>query len=208
MTARYVLPDLPFSVDALEPWCPAETLQLHYGKHHATYVKEANAAAELLTTIDPDDAERLAGARSALVFNLAGHTLHSLFWTSIGPETSVPEGELAARVSTDFGSFDRFKALLTSACTKAQGTGWGALSLYVPTGELQVGSLLDHQHNMVPGSALLAVIDVWEHAYYLTYRNDRAKWVSDAFDHLDWPSIAERYRHASSAGTAADITGT
>lgn len=199
MTTRYVLPDLPYAVDALEPWCPAETLEIHHDKHHASYVKEANAAAELLAEIDPDDAERLAGARSALVFNLGGHTLHTLFWTSMRPDAGRPDGELAARLATDFGSLERFTALLTSACMKVQGTGWGTLSLHVPTGELHVGSLLDHQHNMVPESVLLAVIDVWEHAYYLTYRNERAKWVSQAIDHLDWVSIDDRYHRAAPA---------
>ena len=203
MSQRYQLPDLPFAMDALEPWCPAETLEIHHGKHHATYVKDANFAADLLAEVDPDDAERLAGARSALVFNLAGHTLHSLFWTSICADSSAPSGALETRLAADFGSIERFSALLTSACMKVQGTGWGALSLYVPTGELQVGSLLDHQHNMVPDSVLLAVIDVWEHTYYLKYRNERASWVAAAVDHLDWISIEERYRQAADTGDVA-----
>jgi Fe-Mn family superoxide dismutase len=202
MSPRYVLPDLAYAVDALEPWCPAETLDLHHGKHHATYVKAANAAAELLATIDPDDADRLVGARSSLVFNLGGHVLHSLLWTSIGPDSTAPTGDLAARLTSDFGSQERFTALFTTACMTVQGTGWGTLWLHVPTGELHVGSLLDHQHNMVPDSALLAVIDVWEHAYYLTYRHERAKWVAAAIDHLDWASIAARYDRAMSSGEA------
>jgi superoxide dismutase, Fe-Mn family len=198
MTDRYALPDLAYNLDALEPWCPAATLELHHGKHHATYVKEANAAAEELATADPEDLPRLAGLRTALTFNVAGHVLHSLFWSSVGPDASKPSPEMGDRIKTDFGSHGRFVSLLTSACTKVQGSGWGALEVDAHTGELRVGSILDHQNMHVPTANLLAVIDVWEHAYYLTHRNDRPAWVQAAIEHLDWTSIADRYRAARS----------
>lgn len=192
MTDRYTLPKLPYAVDALGPWCPAETLELHHGKHHATYVKEANAATEQLGEIDPQDAERLAGVRAALTFNLSGHVMHSLFWESLTPEVCKPTTEFEARIVSDFGSLDRFLALFTSACVKVQGSGWGALMVDTQTGSLRVGSILDHSNGVVPDSQLLAVIDVWEHAYYLTHKNDRASWVEAAIEHLDWEAIGQR----------------
>jgi Fe-Mn family superoxide dismutase len=101
MTDRYFLHDLPFAYDALEPWCPAETLELHHGEHHAAYVNSANEATEALDSVDPTDAYTLAGVQTALTFNVAGHVLHSLFWESVSPELTAPARELRARRRTD-----------------------------------------------------------------------------------------------------------
>lgn len=195
----YVLPDLPYPYDALAPWCPAETLKLHHGKHHANYVKEANSASELLADLDPSDEAKLGAVQNALAFNLAGHLMHSLFWTSITPTAAKPSAGLAARIKADFGSLERFNAMLRSACVKVQGSGWGALILDSSTGKLRVGSILNHNNGIVPGSQLVAVIDVWEHAYYLTHKNDRATWVGAAVDHLDWDAIERRCDEAATS---------
>ena len=192
MTDIYTLPDLPYALDALAPWCPADTLKLHHGKHHATYVKEANALTKQLAAADPTDEVKLGALQTAFSFNLSGHLLHSLFWTSIRPSSGPPPAELASRIKENFGSFDRFAALFTSACVKVQGSGWGALMIDPATGALRVGSILNHTNGLAPGSQLVAVVDVWEHAYYLTHKNDRATWVGAAIDHLDWESIARR----------------
>ena len=108
------------------------------------------------------------------------------------PASGRPSGEIAARIKADFGSYERFAALFTSSCVKVQGTGWGALYIDSLSGALRVGSILDHTDRLVPGSQLVAVVDVWEHAYYLTYRNDRPTWVGAVIDHLDWDAIARR----------------
>lgn len=187
----YTLPDLPYSLDALAPWCPAETLKLHHGKHHATYVKEANTLAEQLSSVDPNDA-KFGALQTAFAFNLGGHVLHSLFWTSITPESERPSADLTTRVNANFGSFERFKAMFTAACVKVQGSGWGALLIDPATDVLRIGSILNHTNAIVPGSELVAVIDVWEHAYYLTHKNDRATWVDAAIDHLAWDAIESR----------------
>lgn len=192
MTELYTLPDLPYSYDALAPWCPAETLKLHHGKHHATYVKEANAAAELLTKVDPSDEAKLGALQATFAFNLSGHLLHSLFWTSVRPESGRPSADFMARIKADFGSLERFTAMFSSACVKVQGSGWGAIIVDPATGVLRVGSILNHANGVVPGSQLLAVVDVWEHAYYLTHKNDRATWVGAAIDHLNWEAIERR----------------
>ncbi len=189
---RYTLPDLPYAYDGLGPWCPAETLKLHHGKHHAAYVKEANAIAEELTKLDPSDEAKLGALQSAFAFNLSGHLMHSLFWTSITPESMRPSVALTARIKANFGSLERFTAMFTSACVKVQGSGWGAIAVDQATGELRVGSILNHANGGIPGAHLVAVVDVWEHAYYLTHKNDRATWVGAAIDHLNWEAIERR----------------
>ncbi len=201
MTDRYFLHDLPFAYDALEPWCSAETLELHHGKHHAAYVKGANEAADALDTVDPGDTYQLAGIQAALTFNVAGNALHSLFWESLSPDVDMPKTGLLAQIDTDFGSVDRLQDLLRAECKGVQGSGWGALVFDPTTQRLQVGKLHDHEHSLIPNSALLAVIDVWEHAYYLGYRNDRATWVKAVVEHLDWSAIGERFSIAESART-------
>ena len=192
----YSLPKLPYDYGALEPWCSAETLELHHGKHHGTYVKEANATLEALATVDPHDSSRLAGLQAALTFNLAGHVMHSLFWQSLDPARDAPDTLMSDRIDTDFGSMDRFHDLLSAACIGVHGSGWGVLSADPITGSLRVGAVHDHQSELVAGATTLAVIDVWEHAYYLTHRNERAKWVAAAVKHLNWTTISERYDDA------------
>ena len=197
MIDRYSLPDLPYSYDALDPWCPAETLHLHHGKHHAAYVHGANKAAAALGVIDPADTYQLAGTQAALTFNLGGHVLHSLFWLNLSPDITSPSGALAAQISTDFGSPARLHDLLTAASMGVQGSGWGALVYDSVGGTLRAAALRDHQHELVAGTTVLAVIDVWEHAYYLTNRNDRATWVQSVIEHLNWENIAGRFAVAS-----------
>ena len=193
VTDRYTLPPLPYAYDALEPWLDAETLALHHDKHHQAYVTGANAAATALEAVDPSDANALAGARAALAFNLAGHVLHSLFWENLSPDTSAPTGELAAQIDRDFGSLDALHDQFAAICKGVQGSGWGALIHDPVAGGLYVAGIHDHQSDQVPDSTILALVDVWEHAYYLKYRNDRAAWVAAAWQHLDWTRIGTRF---------------
>lgn len=203
MTNRYHLPDLPYDYDALEPWCPAETLHLHHAKHHAAYVSGANEATAALAVIDPADHHRLAGVQAALTFNLGGHVLHSLFWPILSPHKTSLDGAFAARIKTDFGSTARLHDLLTAASMGVQGSGWGALMYDSVSGTLRAAALHDHQHELVAGTTVLAVVDVWEHAYYLTNQNNRAAWVKSVIDHFNWPDIAERFTVASSTFSPA-----
>lgn len=198
MTDRYTLPILPYAYDALDPWCPAETLHLHHAKHHAAYVHGANESAEQIDEIDPSDSYRLAGVQAAFNFNLGGHVLHSLFWPNLSPHKTSPKGLLADQILADFGSTTRFHDMLTAVSVGVQGSGWGAL-VYDSTSEtLRTTALRDHQHELVAGTEVLALVDVWEHAYYLTNQNDRAAWVQSVIEHLDWEIIAKRFSVAHS----------
>jgi Fe-Mn family superoxide dismutase len=199
VTTAYRLPPLPYAYDALEPWCSAETLELHHDKHHKAYVDGANSALEELAGVDPDDKATIAGVTALLEFNLGGHVLHTLFWENLSPDELPVPTELGSRFETDFGGEARAKQLLTAACTGVRGSGWGVLS-FDPLGDrLHIGAVGDHQREFAPGLVTLAVIDVWEHAYYLTHKNDRPGWVKQAVAHLDWNTIDARLSAALEA---------
>lgn len=194
----YTLPDLPYDYSALEPHYQAENLQVHHDKHHAAYVAGANSTEERLGEArEKGDFANLVGLEKTLAFNISGHVLHSIFWKNMSPDGGgKPEGELAAAIQEHFGSFDAFKAQLTQAAVLVQGSGWGALS-WEPLGQrLVVQQIYDHHANLAHGSTPLLVIDVWEHAYYLQYKNLRADFVNAIWNVINWPDVAARFEAA------------
>jgi superoxide dismutase, Fe-Mn family len=207
MTEPFSLPPLPYAYDALEPWCPAETLELHHDKHHAAYVTGANEAAEVMGDIDPQDTHRLAGAEAAMAFHMGGNVLHSLFWNCLSPTKTTPGEVLLGQINNDFGGIARLQSLFLATCKGVQGSGWGALTFSPVDGRLHVSHIHDHQQQIVAGSTVLAVIDVWEHAYYLKYRNERASWVGAAFEHLNWAFIEEGLATALPTSSAQASSG-
>jgi superoxide dismutase, Fe-Mn family len=191
----YTLPDLPYDYAALEPHYSAEVLELHHDKHHAAYVKGANETLEKLEAARAaDDFAAIVGLQKSMAFNVSGHVLHSLFWKNLSPNGGgKPEGELQAAVEHFFGDFEAFKAQLAAATTTVQGSGWGALA-WEPTGQrLIVEQIYDHQGNVGNGSEPLLVIDAWEHAYYLQYKNVRADYVEAIWEIVNWADVAERF---------------
>jgi Fe-Mn family superoxide dismutase len=194
----YTLPDLPYSPGALEPHYSGEIVTLHHDKHHAAYVKGANDTLELLA------AARAAGDFSQInmlsrsyAFHLSGHVLHSIFWTNMSPDGGGrPEGELSAAVDEHFGGFDAMQAQLTAATVNVQGIGWGALAWEPVAGRLVVEQVHDHQGNVGAGSIPLLVIDSWEHAYYLQYKNVKADYVKAFWNIVNWPDVAARFAAA------------
>jgi Fe-Mn family superoxide dismutase len=194
----YTLPDLPYSPGALEPHYSGEIVELHHDKHHAAYVKGANDTLELLA------AARAAGDYSQInmlsrsyAFHLSGHVLHSIFWTNMSPDGGGrPEGELTAAIDEHFGGFDAMQAQLTAATVNVQGIGWGALAWEPVSGRLVVEQVHDHQGNVGAGSIPLLVIDSWEHAYYLQYKNVKADYVKAFWNIVNWPDVAARFADA------------
>ncbi|MGE0685446.1 MAG: superoxide dismutase [Dehalococcoidia bacterium] len=194
----YQLPDLTYDYVALEPHISGEIMALHHGKHHAAYVAGAN------TTLEKLDEVRSAGDFGAitmleknLAFHTSGHVLHSLFWANLSPDGGdKPTGELADAIERDFGSFDGFMAQLTNATNSVQGSGWGALAYEPLAKKLVVQQIYDHQGNIVAGSVPLLVIDAWEHAYYLQYRNVRADFVKAVWNVINWQDVAQRLQAA------------
>jgi Fe-Mn family superoxide dismutase len=196
--ASYTLPDLPYDAAALEPHYSAEILELHHDKHHAAYVAGANKAVEALADArSSQDFDAIVGLQKTLAFNLSGHVLHSLFWKNLSPDGGGrPEGELLAAIEESFQSFDGFRAQLAAATTTVQGSGWGVLA-WEPVGErLIVEQVYDHQGNVGNGAGPLLVIDAWEHAYYLQYKNVRADYVEAIWNIVDWEDVAGRFQRA------------
>jgi len=191
----YTLPDLPYDYAALEPHYSAKMLELHHDKHHAAYVKGLNDTMDQLAEArDKGDYSSIVGLEKSHAFNLSGHVLHSLFWTNLSPDGGgKPEGELAAAIDENFGSFDAFKAQLTSATTTVQGSGWGVLA-WEPLGKrLYVEQVYDHQGNVGQSGVNLLVFDAWEHAFYLQYLNVKADYVKALWEIVNWDDVADRF---------------
>jgi Fe-Mn family superoxide dismutase len=193
--AAYSLPDLPYDFGALEPHYSAEMLQLHHDKHHAAYVKGANDTLEKLEAArTSDDFDTIVGLQKSLAFNVSGHVMHSLFWKNLSPDGGdKPQGDLASAIDEFFDDFDAFKAQLTAVTTSIQGSGWGALA-WEPTGQrLIIEQVYDHQGNVGNGSGPIFVIDAWEHAFYLQYKNVKADYVAAIWNIVNWTDVAERF---------------
>jgi len=192
---EYVLPPLPYPYDALEPHIDAKTMELHHDKHHAGYVKGLNDA---LAKIDAarksgQGMEHLRALTDALAFNGSGHALHSIFWTNMkkggGGEA---KGAIGKQIETDFGAFDKFKTQFSDAAKTVQGSGWGILA-WEPLGDrLIVLGAEKHDNLTVFGCVPILVLDVWEHAYYLKYQNNRGGYVDAWWNVVNWENVDSR----------------
>lgn len=191
----YELPELPYGYDALEPHLSSETLALHHGAHHAAYVKGANETLDKLKDARrSSEFEHIGQLEKNLAFNVAGHVLHSLLWKNLAPGSGggEPTGELAAAIAKDFGGFRAFKEQLTAAAAAVQGSGWGALS-WEPLGRrLLVEQVYDHQGNTGNATVPILVVDMWEHAYYLQFRNKKAAWLDAFWQLVNWTDVGQR----------------
>ncbi|HEY7133879.1 MAG TPA: superoxide dismutase [Acidimicrobiia bacterium] len=194
----YSLPDLPYDYAALEPHITGQIIELHHDKHHAAYVTGANQTLEKLEAARSNgDFGAVVGLEKTLAFNLSGHVLHSLYWNNMSPDGGgKPEGELAAAIDDGFGSFDNFKKQLTQVTTTVQGSGWGVLA-WDPLGQqLYTAQAEQHQDNFGQGSTPLLVIDIWEHAFYLQYKNVKADYVEAFWNTINWNDVAKRFQGA------------
>ena len=198
--ALYELPELPYDYSALEPHYSAEVLELHHDKHHKAYVDGANTTFEKLGEArDSGDFGTINQLEKNMAFHLSGHVLHSLLWTNLSPDGGgEPEGELAAAVKESFGSFEAFRAQMSEAANNVQGSGWGALSWEPLGGRLIVEQVYDHQGNVGQGGPPLLVLDMWEHAYYLQYKNVKKDWVEAFWNIVNWPDVADRFDRVKS----------
>ena len=195
---RYVLPDLSYDFGALEPHISGQIMQLHHDKHHAAYVKKANETLDQLDEArDKTDFTRIAGLEKSLAFNLSGHVLHSLFWRNLMPKGGGrPKGDLAAAITRDFGSFEGFQKQINEVSATIMGSGWGALVYEPMAGRLLCSQIYDHQSNLAQAGVPLLVIDAWEHAYYLQYKTEKAKFFEAVWNLWNWDDVAQRYEAA------------
>ncbi len=198
-SGEYELSKLPYAYNALAPAIEEKILRLHHGKHHAAYVKGLNATlAALAKARDAGDFAAIGGLSRNLAFHGSGHVLHDLYWHSMRPgEATQPQGALKDALVRDFGSVEKFMAHFAAAAKAVEGSGW-AILVHEPLGRrLMVLQVLNHQNLTIWGTAPLMVCDVWEHAYYLQYANDRAAYVDAFMKIIDWPGVAGRYAAAT-----------
>ena len=193
----YSLPDLPYAYDALEPAISAEIMRLHHDKHHASYVTGAN------TTLDKLAAARAAGDYGAitklqkdLAFHLSGHVLHSIFWENLGPQRDAPEGDLLAQLERDFGSVEAFRSHLIEVASTVQGSGWAVVAWEPNEQQIVVTQIYDHQDNIGLGTLPILVVDAWEHAWYLQYKNVKGDFFDAVWSVIHWADVARRLEQA------------
>ena len=196
---NYVLPDLPYPCNALEPHISARIMELHHGKHHAAYVAGANRTlTQLEEARASEQFDRLPLLERSLAFNLSGHLLHSVFWRCLTPKGGgQPDGALQRQIDKDFGSFRAFKAQMNAVAGSIMGAGWAALVWEPDARRLLVTQIHDHQSNMVQDGMLLLVMDAWEHAYYLQYENRKAEFFDALWNVWHWEDIGARFELAT-----------
>jgi len=204
--SRHVLPELPYEFAALEPHIDAQTMQIHHGKHHQTYITNLNNALskhpelftksleELLREINsvPDD------IRTTVRNNAGGHHNHSLFWTIMAPVSKggggEPGGALAEAIRRTFGDFAKFKEQLSTAATSQFGSGWAWLT--VSNGKLEVAGRPNQDSPLMDRKTPILGLDVWEHAYYLKYQNRRPDYVAAWWNVVNWAEVGRRFEAA------------
>jgi len=195
-TKFYSLPKLPYEYKALEPYISEEQLKIHHSKHHQAYVNGANAILEKLDKARKEDTTLdIRATLKELSFNIGGHLLHSLFWGNLAPTGKgggKPGGVFSEMVEKEFGSFERFKKEFTQAAVGVEGSGWAALTFCKQTNRPIIMQIEKHNTNIYPMFRILMVLDVFEHAYYLDYKNERAKFIDAFWNIVNWGEVNKR----------------
>jgi len=205
--AAYELPDLPYDYDALAPHISGQIMELHHDKHHATYVKSLNTVLDQLAEArDNDSFGSVGGMEKTLAFNLGGHINHSVFWPNMSPDGGdKPYGELAAAIDEYFGSFDKFRAHFEANANAIQGSGWSMLVWDTLGQRLNIVQLYDQQGNLPLAQLPVLLLDMWEHAFYLDYKNVKADYVKAWWNVANWADAGARFAaaRAQTAGLLA-----
>ena len=195
-TNFYVLPKLPYDYADLQPYMSKEQLTIHHDKHHQAYVNGANAILQKLDKARKESADLdMKSTLKELSFNIGGNLLHSLFWNNLAPPKKAggkPGGVLGKEIEKEFGSFERFKKEFSQAATSVEGSGWAALTFCRQTRRPIIMQIEKHNTNVYPGFRILMVLDVFEHAYYIDYKNDRAKFVEAFWSIVNWDKSNKR----------------
>lgn len=197
---KHSLPTLNFAYDELEPHIDAQTVELHYSKHHQAYVDGLNKAEEgLAKARETGDFSNIKHLKREIAFHGSGHILHTLYWanlTSANKAKGKPSGKLLEEIERKFGSYDIFVKEFKTATAVVEGSGWGVL-VYVQGG-LEILTIEKHQNITQIGAIPLLICDVWEHAYYLKYQNKRPAYIDGWFNLINWDDVEERFIKVSS----------
>lgn len=194
---NYIQQTLPYSESFLEPYMDAETLHLHYTFHHGGAVKGANKDLQMIKkALDDNNLETLDFWTKKLSYHFSSHILHSIFWTNLTNKNTLPQGDLLKRIEKSFGSFDKLKILIAATSKNVDGNGWGILAYQPYSDSLVILQCENHEKLTQWGAIPLLVIDVWEHAYYLKYKNKRTDFVDALFNIINWNNVAMRLNDA------------
>jgi Fe-Mn family superoxide dismutase len=191
---RLELPDLPYSYSALSPVISKDVMMLHHTRHHLSYVTGVNAAMDKLEKMRMGEGLEIdyKATMRDLSFHMAGHKLHTIFWQNLRKpkKDNAPKGALLEKINEQFGSFEAFQTEFAGAAKSVEGSGWAMLA--VDGDDLHIMQLQNHNLLGSVGVTPLLVIDVWEHAYYLDYKNDRGAYVDKFFEIINWDDVASR----------------
>lgn len=196
--AVYSLPELTYDYAALAPHISAQIMELHHSKHHAAYVAGANAALDKLAEArEANDFANINRLQKDLAFHLGGHTNHSIFWKNLTPNSQErPSGELASAIDEYFGSFDKFRAHFNATALGLQGSGWAFLAWDSIGNQLIIEQLFDQQGNIAAATTPILMLDMWEHAFYLDYKNVKGDYVTAFWNIVNWDDVARRFEAA------------
>ena len=196
----FTLPALPYDFGALEPHIDTQTMQIHHGKHHQTYITNLNSALDKAPELQNKTIDELMkdinsvpeSIRTAVRNNGGGHWNHSMFWESMAPNAGgEPSGKLGDAIKSAFGSFEEFKKQFAAAGTGRFGSGWAWL--VADGGKLSITSTPNQDNPLMEGKKAILGLDVWEHAYYLRYQNRRPDYIAAWWNVVNWASVAKRF---------------
>lgn len=201
MSQKFELPSLPYELDALEPVISKEIMNLHYNKHHKAYVDNLNKALESFEKAEQEnDIAAQIALQAAIKFNGGGHVNHSIFWTNLAPKSkgggTPPNGDLAKAIEQEFGSLQNFIEQFNTKTAAIQGSGWGWLGYNKAKKRLEIVTCDNQDPLSIKGFIPLLGIDVWEHAYYLQYKNVRLDYLKAIWEVVNWANVAERFAKA------------
>ena len=205
-TGPFTVPPLPYAYDALEPYFDAETMHLHHDKHHQAYVDKLNAAVAGHPDLAGKNVDELVAHLDAVPENIrkavrnqgGGHSNHSFWWGTLGKGGSAPKGELAKAIDAKFGSLSGFQEKLTAEAVGVFGSGWAWL-VQSPSGALEIESTPNQDSPLSAGNKPVLGIDVWEHAYYLKYKNKRPDYVKAYFSVVNWDAVSAKFAEGKKA---------
>jgi Fe-Mn family superoxide dismutase len=191
---KYELPELPYDYSDLEPYISGAIMELHHDKHHNAYVAGANQSLEQLEDArQKDDFGMINQLSKNYAFNFAGHVNHSVFWDNMAPTGQEAHGELLEAIKDQFGSLEIFKKQFSAVAAGVQGAGWAVLVWDALAKRLQIVQLFDHQANLALSLTPILLLDVWEHAYYLDYKNVRGDYINAWWNIINWEDANKRF---------------
>lgn len=201
----YSLPKLPYDYKALEPYISEAQLTIHHQKHHQAYVNGGNADLEKMDKAHGGGGDLdMKSLSKDLSWNIGGHILHGLFWENMAPAGKggggAPKGPFGDAIAAEFGSFERFKKEFSQTASSVEGSGWAALTFCKKTRRPIIMQVEKHNTNVFPSYRILMVLDVFEHAYYIDYRNDRPKFIENFWNIVNWEKVGERYQKVAAEG--------